>query len=785
MTDAETENIPTSSSPLVQPETAQWDVLHDPPVQRFGRQGGWSPTTDGKSDTSSDKQSFGKQSPISPMDATKNLSAQAYAAPTLMDRAVAPPGLGRRMSIDWRMTPVGDDPASSSSFHRFPSSGLLLPPRTSTPMIPTPLQLPAPVSANLLTDNLESLFSTERQPYSTEKAQDADGQNSANTGDGDSMNGSQSLGALLQLRENVPSTKEFAVLKLRNISWDLSISDVQAYFAPLLVPAGHLPPFYTQGIHIIMNRTTGKTLSDCFVEFPTYSDAQRALELHSRGILKGRVVVAQWSSQAELMSTLFPNWTGATGAPTLRQDSEWTLPSILDRDANAPVMDAAESRMPNLLEQARTAPFGSGVVYGPSSIGPAKEGIFLLREEINAILLICRNYKASEQLFPAYQSSVSQSLHPAALFSQVRGAAFRECHFDPMQGALARFEACRIDPTGSSVRDVEAYATNASVDIDITTHHALVSVESLRIHLTRDQAHISDTLLERMIRAGLCVPLFTERQKLTVLAVAHMECPQDLAPFVYNPPEAAGVDETDCKGDDDQQQEDKENVDIQRLSITGTGVTALSGRAPRFGRTASQDRLTIGTPRSSQQTFGAANGAKFYPSPQDDQSVQGDDKQSLSSPQAQGILHTPTRGSTTLPSPASSTHSLTSGGESPTFFAHRIRLLETALRHSQSQQAELRRAHEVAVSRAALEVSELRNAKIRAEKRALQAEAAAKQLEHENEALMCRIHDLNAITLTTGDQSSGSRRWPSDLSDAKAWGGGGAIASESIKNLWK
>ena len=170
-----------------------------------------------------------------------------------------------------------------------------------------------------------------------------------------------------------------------------------------------------------MNRTTGKTLSDCFIEFPTYSDAQRALELHSRGILKGRVVMAQWSSQAELMAAFFPNWSGATGLITPRQ-SDWALPSMLDRDANAPVMDSVSPKTPSLIEQARAAPFGSGVVYGPSSTGSAKDGIFLLREEINAILLICRNYKVQalryqccfKNLMHSSPSSISLANVPSA-----------------------------------------------------------------------------------------------------------------------------------------------------------------------------------------------------------------------------------------------------------------------------------------------------------------------------------------------------------------------------------
>jgi hypothetical protein len=63
-------------------------------------------------------------------------------------------------------------------------------------------------------------------------------------------------------------------------------------------------------------------------------------------------------------------------------------------------------------------------------------------------------------------------------------------------------------------------------------------------HLSKDLAsHFDPSLMTRLIRAGLCVPLFTEKQKLVLLNIAQLPCPQDLVPFVFNPPENE-LDET-------------------------------------------------------------------------------------------------------------------------------------------------------------------------------------------------------------------------------------------------
>lgn len=81
-------------------------------------------------------------------------------------------------------------------------------------------------------------------------------------------------------------------------------------------------------IHIIMDRTTGKTM-DCYVEFFSYGDAQAAFNkclLRSSQLRLGdRVVDVTMSSQDALLSDLFPkakNVEWQHGRPIIRDSDE-------------------------------------------------------------------------------------------------------------------------------------------------------------------------------------------------------------------------------------------------------------------------------------------------------------------------------------------------------------------------------------------------------------------------------------------------------------------------------
>lgn len=59
-----------------------------------------------------------------------------------------------------------------------------------------------------------------------------------------------------------------------------------------------------------------------------------------------------------------------------------------------------------------------------------------------------------------------------------------------------------------------------------------LSIESLKTHLSKDYVQIDTTLLERLTRAGIMCPAFTERQKTTLLQTARIDCPADIESFL-------------------------------------------------------------------------------------------------------------------------------------------------------------------------------------------------------------------------------------------------------------
>lgn len=91
-------------------------------------------------------------------------------------------------------------------------------------------------------------------------------------------------------------------------------------------------PDFGSSVHIIMDRSTGKT-NECYVEFFSIGDAQAAMNrLHSRGrhIKIGtppveRVVTVELSSQDALLKDVFPrakNVTWKDGIPIIEKSTE-------------------------------------------------------------------------------------------------------------------------------------------------------------------------------------------------------------------------------------------------------------------------------------------------------------------------------------------------------------------------------------------------------------------------------------------------------------------------------
>ncbi|KAI4176896.1 MAG: hypothetical protein LQ343_000753 [Gyalolechia ehrenbergii] len=133
--------------------------------------------------------------------------------------------------------------------------------------------------------------------------------------------------------ENVPFVEaarqskpaEWGVLKIGNIPYSLTKQEVLGLLgrnAKIVTPDLGVP------IHIIMDRTTGKTM-DCYVEFFSYGDAQAAF---NKCLLRGsqlrlgdRVIDVAMSSQDALLAELFPkakNVEWRNGRPLIKESND-------------------------------------------------------------------------------------------------------------------------------------------------------------------------------------------------------------------------------------------------------------------------------------------------------------------------------------------------------------------------------------------------------------------------------------------------------------------------------
>ncbi|KAL8941368.1 MAG: hypothetical protein Q9211_001853 [Gyalolechia sp. 1 TL-2023] len=124
-------------------------------------------------------------------------------------------------------------------------------------------------------------------------------------------------------RQSKPA--EWGVLKIGNIPYSLTKQEVLGLLgrnAKIVTPDLGVP------IHIIMDRTTGKTM-DCYVEFFSYGDAQAAF---NKCLLRGsqlrlgdRVIDVAMTSQDALLAELFPkakNVEWRNGRPLIRESHE-------------------------------------------------------------------------------------------------------------------------------------------------------------------------------------------------------------------------------------------------------------------------------------------------------------------------------------------------------------------------------------------------------------------------------------------------------------------------------
>ncbi|KAL8690252.1 MAG: hypothetical protein Q9218_004261 [Villophora microphyllina] len=131
----------------------------------------------------------------------------------------------------------------------------------------------------------------------------------------------------LPFAENAREAKvaEWGVMKITNIPYSVTKQEV---YGILGRNAKIVTPELGVGIHIIMDRPTGKTM-DCFVEYFSYGDA---LASYNRCVARGpnmrlgdRIVNVAMSSQDELMREMFPrakNCTWRDGRPVITESQE-------------------------------------------------------------------------------------------------------------------------------------------------------------------------------------------------------------------------------------------------------------------------------------------------------------------------------------------------------------------------------------------------------------------------------------------------------------------------------
>ncbi|KAG2198518.1 hypothetical protein INT47_008622 [Mucor saturninus] len=236
--------------------------------------------------------------------------------------------------------------------------------------------------------------------------------------------------------DSFPDLNTFYCIKITNIPWDISQKDIRLFFKDFEFPS---PSLHAQSIHIMMDRMTGKTLSCCYLEFMTEREAQRAMDYGNQRMLKNRLVTIHRCSSAEFLTTTFPKWQSG----------------FMGHRANEPTQS----------------------VFQP----------FVTSEEMNSILVICKNYK----------------LH----FS-------RKCAERPFENIISIVTKYPWENEWVTVVQKDAIFDMLKSSMDI-----------LKCHLAKEVVHIDDSLLHRMARVGIMCPAFTEPQKASLLQTAHIKCP--------------------------------------------------------------------------------------------------------------------------------------------------------------------------------------------------------------------------------------------------------------------
>ncbi|KAG2219001.1 hypothetical protein INT45_007663 [Circinella minor] len=179
---------------------------------------------------------------------------------------------------------------------------------------------------------------------------------------------SESLSYALTIANNPSENpKRYAVAKISNvrIPWSVSIHDIEELFnnpeLGIKLPSKQETAQY---VHIIIDKSSGKTLSEAYVEFESEHDISKVLQKVKTPHVKTRRVYITRSSSEQLFRAVFPRWCGAF---------------IND------IPSTADKQNPRKI----TAPHLSSIIASPPPPPPP----FVEGQEYDSLLAVCRNFK--------------------------------------------------------------------------------------------------------------------------------------------------------------------------------------------------------------------------------------------------------------------------------------------------------------------------------------------------------------------------------------------------------
>ncbi|BGP73141.1 hypothetical protein NBRC10513v2_006545 [Rhodotorula toruloides] len=120
---------------------------------------------------------------------------------------------------------------------------------------------------------------------------------------------------------------EWPVVRLDNVPWSVTVKEIEAWLPKEKVLASEVDGERkaTLAVHLLCNRTDGRTLNQAYLECASLAAAQNILRACDGTYLGSRPVHVSLSSQSELLQTIFPNYTpgfdGLTPVPVCGRKS--------------------------------------------------------------------------------------------------------------------------------------------------------------------------------------------------------------------------------------------------------------------------------------------------------------------------------------------------------------------------------------------------------------------------------------------------------------------------------